>query len=430
MGFPWKIPPDALDVPKLAAINGHPSLLPHYRGPSPVSWAIRNGETEIGYTWHRMDAELDTGPILAQGSVTLEDEHSWEELEPKLVPVVVELLTDALARVEVGDAGDPQEQGAGDYFPFFGDDYAWIDPSSSRAEIYRQVKAWRFASATDGLRGALAELDGETVRVLRTSLAPAEGPHDRVRRRHTLDRGERARMRPVIGVTSYAQDARWGVWHLPAALVPLAYVDAIERAGGRALVIPPAETDVEETLAALDGIVFSGGADVDPARYGADAHPETDTPQTRRDAGELALLQAALERDLPTLAICRGFQLLNVARGGDLVQHLPEAVGNDDHKQVPGEFAVHPVEVKEGSRLAAIVGASSDVTSHHHQGLGRVGDGLVESAWAADGTLEAVEDPSLRFAVGVQWHPEAGEDAALFEALVEQARGYRSTRAQ
>ena len=113
----------------------------------------------------------------------------------------------------------------------------------------------------------------------------------------------------------------------PAALVPLAYVDAIEKAGGRALVIPPAEADIEETLDTLDGIVFSGGADVDPARYGADAHPETDTPQTRRDAGELALLQAALERDLPTLAICRGFQLLNVARGGDLVQHLPERGG-------------------------------------------------------------------------------------------------------
>jgi len=237
-------------------------------------------------------------------------------------------------------------------------------------------------------------------------------------------------MRPVIGVTSYAQDARWGVWHLPAALVPLAYVDAIEKAGGRALVIPPAEADIEETLDALDGIVFSGGADVDPARYGADAHPETDTPQARRDAGELALLQAALARDLPTLAICRGFQLLNVARGGDLVQHLPEEVGNDDHKQVPGVFAVHPVEVKEGSRLASIVGGRSEVTSHHHQGLGRVGEGLVESAWAADGTLEAVEDPSLRFAVGVQWHPEANEDAALFEALVEQARAYRAGRAQ
>jgi putative glutamine amidotransferase len=234
--------------------------------------------------------------------------------------------------------------------------------------------------------------------------------------------------RPLIGITSYAQDATWGVWHLPAALVPLAYVDSVEQAGGRAFVIPPAEDGVEETLAMLDGIVFSGGADVDPARYGAQAHPETDSPQTRRDAGELALLRAALERDMPVLAICRGFQLLNVARGGDLVQHLPEQVGNDVHKQVPGEFAIHPVEVKEGTRLAAIVGARSDVTSHHHQALGRLGDGLVETAWAADGTLEGVEDPTMRFAVGVQWHPEAGEHAALFEALVEQARDYRATR--
>jgi putative glutamine amidotransferase len=235
-------------------------------------------------------------------------------------------------------------------------------------------------------------------------------------------------MKPLIGITSYAQDARWGVWHLPAALVPLAYVDSVERAGGRAFVIPPAEDGVEETLATLDGIVFSGGADVDPARYGAQPHLETDAPQTRRDAAELALLEAALERDMPVLAICRGFQLLNVARGGDLVQHLPEQVGNDVHKQVPGEFAIHPVEIKEGTRLAAIVGARSDVTSHHHQALGRIGDGLVETAWAADGTLEGVEDPSLRFAVGVQWHPEANEDAALFEALVGQAREYRAAR--
>jgi len=235
-------------------------------------------------------------------------------------------------------------------------------------------------------------------------------------------------VRPVVGVTSYAQDASWGVWHLPAALVPLAYVDAIEKAGGRAVVIPPAEEDIEETLDTLDAIVFSGGADVDPARYGAEPHPETDVPQTRRDAGELALLRAALERDMPTLAICRGFQLLNVARGGDLVQHLPEQVGNDDHKRVPGVFAVHPVEVKDGSRLGDIVGATQEVTSHHHQGLGRVGEGLVESAWAADGTLEAVEDPSQRFVVGVQWYPEASEDAALFDALVEEARQYREAR--
>jgi gamma-glutamyl-gamma-aminobutyrate hydrolase PuuD len=235
-------------------------------------------------------------------------------------------------------------------------------------------------------------------------------------------------MRPVIGITSYAQDARWGVWHLPAALVPLAYVDAVEKAGGRAVVIPPAEKDVEETLDALDAVVFSGGADVDPAQYGAEAHPETDVPQSRRDAAELALLEAALARDMPVLAICRGFQLLNVARGGDLVQHLPEEIGHDEHKQVPGEFALHPVEVKEGSRLATIVGARSDVTSHHHQALGRVGEGLIECAWAADGTLEAVEDPTHRFAVGVQWHPEAGEDYALFEALVAEAREYRAAR--
>ena len=237
-------------------------------------------------------------------------------------------------------------------------------------------------------------------------------------------------MRPVIGITSYAQEANWGVWRLPAVLVPLAYVDAIERAGGRAVVIPPAEDDIEQTLDALDGIVFSGGADVDPAHYGAEPHPETDTPQTRRDAGEMALLTAALERDMPTLAICRGFQLLNVARGGDLIQHLPEEVGHDVHKQVPGEFAVHPVEVQEGSRLGAIVGATPSVTSHHHQALGRVGEGLVETAWAEDGTLEGVEDPSQRFVVGVQWHPEASEDAALFEALVVQARDYRAARSQ
>ncbi|MBA3434625.1 MAG: gamma-glutamyl-gamma-aminobutyrate hydrolase family protein [Actinobacteria bacterium] len=237
-------------------------------------------------------------------------------------------------------------------------------------------------------------------------------------------------MRPVIGITTYAQEASWGVWRLPAALIPLDYVDAVERAGGRPVLIPPSEEGVGETLDTLDGIVFSGGADVDPSLYGAEPHPETDTPQARRDAGEMALLEAALERDLPTLAICRGFQLLNVARGGDLVQHLPDAVGNEEHKQVPGVFAEHQVEVKDGTRLAAMVGARSDVTSHHHQGIGRVGAGLVETAWARDGTLEGVEDPSLRFLVGVQWHPEAGEDEALFENLVEEARAYRASRGE
>jgi putative glutamine amidotransferase len=234
--------------------------------------------------------------------------------------------------------------------------------------------------------------------------------------------------RPVIGITTYAQEASWGVWRLPAALIPLDYVDAVERAGGRPVLIPPSDTGTDEVLDTLDGVVLSGGADVDPALYEAERHPETDPAQERRDAGELALLSAALERDMPVLAVCRGFQLLNVLRGGDLVQHLPEEVGHDEHKQVPGEFAVHPVEVEQGTRLAAIVGPSAEVTSHHHQALGRVGAGLVEAAWAADGTLEAVEDPAQRFVVGVQWHPEAGEDAALFEALVEEARAYRAER--
>jgi putative glutamine amidotransferase len=235
-------------------------------------------------------------------------------------------------------------------------------------------------------------------------------------------------MRPVIGITTYAQEASWGAWRLPAALIPLDYVDAIERAGGRPLLIPPSGEGVEETLDVLDGVVFSGGADVDPALYGAEPHPETDEPQARRDAGELALLSAALERDMPTLAVCRGFQLLNVVRGGDLVQHIPERLGHDEHKRVPGVFSEHPVEVKAGTRLGSVVGSRSTVTSHHHQSPGRLGEGLVETAWADDGTLEAVEDPSQRFALGVQWHPEAGNDDLLFEALVQEARAYRSER--
>jgi gamma-glutamyl-gamma-aminobutyrate hydrolase PuuD len=235
-------------------------------------------------------------------------------------------------------------------------------------------------------------------------------------------------VRPVIGITAYVEQARWGVWDQRAVLVPHDYVRMVEQVGGRALVVPPSADAVEETLAALDGILFSGGADLDPSLYGADAHGETDTPRTDRDAGELALLRAALERDVPTLAVCRGSQLLNVARGGDLVQHLPEVVGDEKHKHRPGSFSDHGVDVRPGTRLSALVGGRAPVKSHHHQGFGRVGEGLVEAAWADDGTLEGVEDPSRRFAVGVLWHPEAGEDLALFEALVEEARRYRAER--
>ncbi len=238
--------------------------------------------------------------------------------------------------------------------------------------------------------------------------------------------------RPVIGITAYAEPSvRWGVWDVPAAVIPLAYVNAIERAGGRALLVPPSEDAIEETLAALDGILFSGGSDIDPSRYGHDQHPETNGVRPERDRGELALLTAALERDMPVLAVCRGSQVLNVARGGDLVQHLPEVVDEKHkhlHKFTGGVFADHEVEVKAETKLGALLGERAPVKSHHHQGFGRVGDGLVETAWAEDGTLEALEDPSKRFAVGVLWHPEEGEDAALFRALVDEARAYRAAK--
>ncbi len=235
-------------------------------------------------------------------------------------------------------------------------------------------------------------------------------------------------MRPVIGITAYAEQARWGQWDLPAALIPLSYVRHVEAAGGRALIVPPSEDGIEETLDALDGVLFSGGADLDPAGYGAEPHAATVGVRVERDRAELALLEAALARDMPVLAVCRGSQLLNVARGGDLVQHLPELVGSERHKERLGEFSDHDVAVSADSRLGALVGERAPVKSSHHQGFGRIGERLVATAWADDGTIEAVEDPSQRFALGVLWHPEEGEDAALFRALVEEARTYREER--
>jgi putative glutamine amidotransferase len=234
--------------------------------------------------------------------------------------------------------------------------------------------------------------------------------------------------RPLIGITTYVEQASWSHWRAPAALIPFAYVRAVERAGGRALLVPPDEDGIEETLDALDGLILSGGNDVDPASYGAEPHAATGGVRPERDRAELALLEGALARDMPVLAVCRGSQLLNVARGGDLVQHLPEVVGDEKHRETPGVFSEHGVRVDPESRVGALVGDRAPVQSHHHQGFGRVGGGLREAAWADDGTLEAVEDPSKRFALGVLWHPEEGEDAALFEALVEEAVAYRASR--
>jgi gamma-glutamyl-gamma-aminobutyrate hydrolase PuuD len=232
--------------------------------------------------------------------------------------------------------------------------------------------------------------------------------------------------KPVVGITTYAEPAAWGAWNVPTALVPLTYVSAVEEAGGRPLLVPPCEDGVGETLDVLDGIIFSGGNDLDPASYGAESHPETNGTRPERDRAELALMQAALDRDLPVLAICRGFEIMNVARGGDLVQHLPDVVGDERHKHTPGVFANHDVSVSAASRLGGILGEHTPVKSHHHQGVGRVGDGLVDTAWAEDGTIEGLEDPSRAFAVGVLWHPEEHEDGALFRELVEEARRYRA----
>ena len=235
-------------------------------------------------------------------------------------------------------------------------------------------------------------------------------------------------MRPLIGITSYEEPVAWGAWNVEAVLVPSAYVRVVERAGGRALVVPPAEVGLEETLDALDGLVFSGGGDIDPGAYGADAHDEVRGVNPKRDEAELELLLEALQRDMPVLAVCRGSQVLNVALGGDLVQHLPEVVGHDRHLHTPGEFAAHEVRVGPETLIAGVLGDRAPVKSHHHQAFGRLGAGLREAAWADDGTIEAIEDPSRRFALGVLWHPEEGEDLALFEALVEEAARYRAAR--
>jgi gamma-glutamyl-gamma-aminobutyrate hydrolase PuuD len=225
--------------------------------------------------------------------------------------------------------------------------------------------------------------------------------------------------KPLIGITTYVEPAAWGHWHVEAALVPYDYVRAVERAGGRAVLVPPDDDGIEEVLDALDGLVFSGGNDMAPDSYGAAADPAKIGTNPGRDRGELALLTAALGRDLPVLAICRGVEVLNVVRGGDLVQHLPDVVGHEEHRAVVGEFSEHEVRVDPASRLGEVRGP---VMSHHHQGLGRIGEGLREVAWAEDGIVEAVEDPDKPFVVGVLWHPEAGEDQRLFDRLVEAAR--------
>ena len=236
-----------------------------------------------------------------------------------------------------------------------------------------------------------------------------------------------AEPRPIIGITTYLVPAAWGAWNMEAALVPADYVRAVSSAGGAPVLVPPGSS-LPETLDLVDGLVFSGGSDLDPELYAAESHPETGGVIRERDDFELELMRVALERDVPMLAICRGSQVLNIALGGDLEQHVPDRVGTELHREVPGVFSEHDVAVVDGTKLASIIGERHDVKSHHHQGFGSLGSGLREAARAPDGTLEALEDPSRRFTVGVLWHPEAGEDRALFEALVAEARAFRASR--
>jgi gamma-glutamyl-gamma-aminobutyrate hydrolase PuuD len=233
--------------------------------------------------------------------------------------------------------------------------------------------------------------------------------------------------KPVVGITTYLTRAAFGVWDLDAALVPAAYVRSVVRAGGVPLLVPPGAA-AEEALDALDGLIFSGGSDLDPELYGEEAHAETVGIVRERDDFELDLMRAALARDVPLLAICRGSQVLNVALGGGLEQHVPDRVAADTHKHTPGVFAEHEVDVLDGTKLASVVGRRSAVKSHHHQGYGKLGTGLREAAQAEDGTIEALEDPNRRFTLGVLWHPEEGDDLALFEALVAEAAEYRGRR--
>lgn len=228
-------------------------------------------------------------------------------------------------------------------------------------------------------------------------------------------------MRPVIGLTAYIEPACWGRWELLATLLPHRYVEHVIGAGGRPVLLPPdSPQDAGELVERLDGLVLTGGADIDPARYGAPRHRATEDPRPERDVSELALLAAAIRRDVPVLGICRGMQLMAVAGGGSLHQHLPDILGHDDHRPGDGTFGEHPVKLATGSLAAGILGEQATVRSYHHQGVA-IGGSATATGWAPDGTIEALEIPGHRFGIGVLWHPEAGSDARLFAALVAAA---------
>ncbi|GAA4563605.1 gamma-glutamyl-gamma-aminobutyrate hydrolase family protein [Planotetraspora kaengkrachanensis] len=226
--------------------------------------------------------------------------------------------------------------------------------------------------------------------------------------------------RPVIGITCYVEPAQFTVWDMTTALLPYAYVEHVARAGGQPVIIPPAG-DPAELAGRLDGLIIAGGGDIDPARYGSTAHEQTGYVRKFRDEAEFGLMRAALEANLPFLGICRGLQVLNVALGGTLHQHLPEVVGHAGHSPAPGTFGRVPVRLSPA--LAEIYRDDRLLPAHyHHQAIDRPGHGLEVTARSEDGTIEAVELVGHPFALAVQWHPEADEDGPLFDALLTAAK--------
>jgi putative glutamine amidotransferase len=229
---------------------------------------------------------------------------------------------------------------------------------------------------------------------------------------------------PLIGVTTYRQDAAWGPWQREAAVLPVSYLDCVAAVGGRPLLLPPSEgpgasdASATDVVSVLDALVLVGGSDIDPARYGAVVDGATAGVNQLRDDSELALLAAALGAGLPILAICRGLQLLNVHLGGTLLQNVPAAVGHAGHQPALGCFSSTDVSIEPGSLLSKALGESATVQCSHHQAIDRLADDLVVTARSADGLIEAVELPTAPFVVGVQWHPEQDADLRVFEALV------------
>ncbi|MCW5256555.1 gamma-glutamyl-gamma-aminobutyrate hydrolase family protein [Verminephrobacter aporrectodeae subsp. tuberculatae] len=240
---------------------------------------------------------------------------------------------------------------------------------------------------------------------------------------------------PLIGVTTYLEQAQTGVWDVRASFLPKVYLDAVTDAGAIALLLPPQPVTAQiarAVLAPLDGLIVTGGADVDPARYGQRSHERTTTPRTERDEWEAQLIRAARAMDLPLLGICRGMQLLNVTLGGTLVQHLPDRIGSDAYQPGAGQFGRATVTLEPDSALAVIFGNPEKgmaVPVYHHQAVDTVAGGLRVTAVTADGVIEAVECARMRFCIGVQWHPEENaEDRRIFAGLVRAARAYRTAR--